>query len=1510
MDLVKIMEVGEKLGLSGSELKEFVKEGQSRVREDQNRARDDRAKQLELRKQEKENAEIQLAIEREKRAISEQLNSSTQTFDRQKARTPKLPAFNEDKDDLDAYLQRFERYATSHNWPNTEWAINLSALLTGKALEVYSRLPNETANDYEELKKSLLKRFQLTADGFRTKFLTGRPEAGETGHQYAARMKHYLNRWIKLANIKTTYDDLVDLLLRSQYLDGCQRELALFLKERQPATLKDTIEITDKYLEARGGTFKGTPSPRHNPSRVLPPDTRKSAGESPNFFSNPSPTNQYPRQCYVCHRQGHLAKDCPKSVNSKPNPRTCFLCHKPGHFARDCWSNTRKAAGLVTPQDFQYADEEYQPVDNSFESPEGNYVSNEPHFEYSIDNSQKIEASCMVVRMPPTAPQEYCMKDTKDHVMLGCGHSLPLMSAACSENFVRQMPVTVGLVGSERASVLRDSGCSGAVVRQGLVTSDQMTGKESTCVLIDGTVRKVPLAIIHVDTPYFTGNVEALCMQKPLYDLILGNLDGVRAPNEPDTTWKMPTRPTCAVQTRSQEKKQAKPFRSLKVPKPMEEIVTPEDLKRAQQEDETLQKTRDLAHTQTEKVSRHNGVSSFYYQDDILHRTFHSPNVESDHIFTQVVVPKPYRRQVMRIAHETLLGGHQGAKKTIDKVLTNFFWPGINADITRYCRSCDVCQRTLPKGKITKVPLGKMPLIETPFERIAVDIVGPIHPLTDRKNRYILTIIDYATRYPEAIPLPGIEAERVAEALMSVFTRVGIPKEMLTDQGSQFTSEIMRQVSTLLSMKQLTTTPYHPAANGLVEKFNGTLKQMLKRMCAERPTDWDRYIEPLLFAIRESPQESLGFSPFELLYGRTVRGPMTILRELWTGEVQTGETKTTYQYILDLRNRLEETCQNAHTELQKASTRYKTYYDKKAKPRQFEVGDKVLLLLPTDRNKLLLQWKGPFPVISKISAMDYRIDLNGKPKVFHANLLKKYYEREISCLVSDPFLDIACTAVIEADDEDDETSSESQPTMTNPSLLQPYPLQAKESLADVDITPELTPPQKIQIQELLQEYEDILTDIPGRTVLGQHDIKLKETELPKGKPYPIPHALRDTVKDEVKTMLSLDVIEPSNSPFASPIVLVKKPDGSNRFCVDFRRLNRVTTFDAEPIPDQDELFTKIANSHFFTKLDLSKGYWQIPMSPKSKPLTAFITPDGLFQFKVMPFGLVNAPAAFSRIMRSLLQDLEGVVNYIDDILVHSATWEQHLHTLTELFKRLRAANLTARPSKCFVGHQQVEFLGHVVGRGHIAPRPEKVKAIQEVKQPHTKKQLRSFLGMANYYRKFIPNYSAIAAPLTDKTKKNEPNKVIWETSQERAFNALKSKLANPPILHLPDLNRNFVLRTDASDIGVGAVLLQMHDEEKFPVAYASRKLLPREKAYSTIEKECLAIVWAVRKFEPYLYGRAFVLETDHQPLTYMQTAKVANGRIMRWALALQPYRFRIEAIKGSENVGADLLSRL
>ena len=284
-----------------------------------------------------------------------------------------------------------------------------------------------------------------------------------------------------------------------------------------------------------------------------------------------------------------------------------------------------------------------------------------------------------------------------------------------------------------------------------------------------------------------------------------------------------------------------------------------------------------------------------------------------------------------------------------------------------------------------RASLGDMPLIDQPFKRVAIDLVGPIAPASDKGHRFILTLMDYATRYLEAVPLKNIDTETVAEALLDMYSRVGVPEEVLSDLGTQFTSDCMKEVSRLLSIKGLTASPYHSAYNVLVEKFNGTLKRMLRRLCHKQPRQWHRFINPLLFSYREARQEAT----FELLYGRTVGGPVHILKELWSEEEEVPEVTTSYQYVLELRERLDETMKLAQAELQ----RTKNLYNRKAKKRSFQVGDKVLVLLPTDRNKLLMQWKSPFEIKETKWGNNYQVEVNKKVKTYHVNMLRLYVER-------------------------------------------------------------------------------------------------------------------------------------------------------------------------------------------------------------------------------------------------------------------------------------------------------------------------------------------------------------------------------------------------------------------------------------------------------------------------------------------------------------------------------------
>ena len=446
--------------------------------------------------------------------------------------------------------------------------------------------------------------------------------------------------------------------------------------------------------------------------------------------------------------------------------------------------------------------------------------------------------------------------------------------------------------------------------------------------------------------------------------------------------------------------------------------------------------------------------------------------------------------------------------------------------------------------------------MEEPFKRVAVDLVGPISPVSGKGNQYILTVVDFATRYPEAVTLPKIEIERVAEALLEVFSRVGFPKEMLSDRGTQFTSDLMKEVSQLVSTKQLFTTPYNPHCNGLCERINGVLKSMLKKMCQERPKDWDRYLPAILFAYREVPQSSTGYSPFELLYGRTVRGPMQILKELWTGDCE-DEIRNTYQYVLELRNRLEETCKLARESLYEAQGHQKHHYDKKVRNRQFKVGQKVLVLQPTDSNKLVLQWKGPYEIKEVVNHMDYKVGTEGNLKTLHANILTAYQEREAS-EVGTTVHEEEChsTTVIEEEGGDDVRKDEG--------WLERRPDRGEETYKDVNICTKLSKRQKKQVWELLEEYQDILTSNPGRTSLGEHCIEVTTDQPVRTKAYPLPYAVWELIQKEVNEMLRMGIIEPSNSTYSSSVVMVKKKDGSNKFCVDYRKLNAVTKFDNEP----------------------------------------------------------------------------------------------------------------------------------------------------------------------------------------------------------------------------------------------------------------------------------------------------------------------------------------------------------
>jgi hypothetical protein len=551
--------------------------------------------------------------------------------------------------------------------------------------------------------------------------------------------------------------------------------------------------------------------------------------------------------------------------------------------------------------------------------------------------------------------------------------------------------------------------------------------------------------------------------------------------------------------------------------------------------------------------------------------------------------------------------------------------------------------------------------------------------------------------------------------------------------------------------------------------------------------------------------------------------------------------------------------------------------------------------------------------------------LSGKVKTFHVNMLKKYFHRSDQTLntnnngnrvndnrstdtntnTSPVQLAAAIACVLEDNNELEDNDSSIKDSDTLPL----YNIIQKETVEDVKINPDLTEDQKRQIRTILHEYFEIFTDVPKMTHLAEHKVNLTQQEPVRCKGYPIPYQLEAVINKELDDMLAMGIIERSDAAYASPMVLVRKSDGTYRTCINFKDLNKITVFDPEPMMSPDDIFPKLSGSKFYSTFDFCKGYWAIPMEEGSKDCTSSITSRGLMRFRVMPFGMVNAGSTYNRMIRKLLEGSKNLESYVDDIIGYTTNWDHHMKILKDFFRRVREANLSLNPSKCKIGYDTVNFLGHVIHTDFIGPQSETVGRILSMNQPKTKRQCRSLLGLINFYRRYIPDCATIVTPISDLTKNKAPNNVEWGEAQETAFKRLKEILSSEPILKLPDLNKDFILQTDASNLGIGACLFQEHEGKKHPVLYASKKLLEREQNYSVGEREALAIVWGVSKFHRFLYGRHFVLESDHCPLQYLNTSDSKSPRLMRWSLSLQPYRYTVKYIKGVDNVCGNYLSR-
>ena len=438
------------------------------------------------------------------------------------------------------------------------------------------------------------------------------------------------------------------------------------------------------------------------------------------------------------------------------------------------------------------------------------------------------------------------------------------------------------------------------------------------------------------------------------------------------------------------------------------------------------------------------------------------------------------------------------------------------------------------------------------------------------------------------------------------------------------------------------------------------------------------------------------------------------------------------------------------------------------------------------------------------------------------------------------------------------------------------------------------------LRDLLHRYEHVFP-APGEPVTSrsrsvQHEIETNQEARPVrfGPRRLAPAGLRRE-QDCVREMLSGGQIEPSDSPWASPVVLVTKKDGSTRFCVDYRRLNSLTVKDAYPLPRIDDSLRLLGNQQWFSTMDLASGYWQVAMSPEVKRKAAFVMNEGLFQFRVMPFGLCNAPATFERLMDRVLCGMwwSHCLVYLDDVISFGKTVPEAIWRLEEVLARLSDFGLQLKAKKCTFMQTEVGFLGHIVSRTGLACDPEKLSAVRDWHEPTRVKGVGQLVGFVGYYRRFVKKIAELADPLVLLTRKGVP--FVWGSDQQRAFDALKACLLSAPILGFPTEDDRFVLDTDASLFAIGGVLSQIQNEEEVVIAYASRSLRISQRRYCTTRREMLAAVVISVHFRSYLRGSQFTLRTDHSSLRWLQKFKNEDGMLARWYLLLGQFSVTFES---------------
>ncbi|KAJ9527854.1 hypothetical protein QJQ45_005500 [Haematococcus lacustris] len=873
----------------------------------------------------------------------------------------------------------------------------------------------------------------------------------------------------------------------------------------------------------------------------------------------------------------------------------------------------------------------------------------------------------------------------------------------------------------------------------------------------------------------------------------------------------------------------------------------------------------------------------------------------------QIVVPNcpELKTRILVEMHDAQFAGHVGITKTLERISRMFWWPRMRSEVRHYVANCDACQRN--KSVNTK-PGGLLTPLAIPYDRwesISMDLITKLPP-GEHGFDAIAVFVDRLSKMVHFVPCrESMNAESFARLFIdNVFKHHGVPREIISDRGSHFTNHFWASIMTILGVKECKSSAYHPQSDGQTERYNRTLEEMLRHYISPAQSDWPFFLSLAEFAVNNSWQESIQSTPFLVNTGQSPLTPA--LLEL-PGEVYCPTARRLSEWW-------QSNVKQARHFMELAQRRQAYMANKGRKEVEYHTGQLVLLstknlrMKPGKAKKLLPRFIGPFKVLEHVGPVAVRLDLPQAMArmhpVFHVSLLRPYTSEHphlpppVEWLDEAPLYEVEKLLAHRGVRAVTHAAALAKAKTPAADLLRPAtPAAALDwpTTPTADFLQPATPAANLLTTSLTQTNTKrsiasifMQASVTVAEKLASGTCLVSSSGRPPGPRGPPGRYSRRSL------------------PLLKPLLLGSPPSGQPSLLLRPGHSGRAGGAGGSATP---RAYPAAPTAPPSDTPPTAAGYHQIRITPEDVPKTAFRTPEGHFQFKVLSFGLTNAPATCQRVMNDAFAPVLGkcALVYLDDILVMSKSLPEHLQHLRLVFDLLPKNKLYAKMSKCEFMQLTLRFLGHVISAGAISVDPDKVRAIVDWPVPSSLTQLQSFLGAANFVRKFVHNFSAISAPLTDLCGKLSATFPwhSWPDHERHAFYELKAAVANVPMLRLPDHTQPFQVYCDASLQGVGAVLMQ----DGYPLAYLSKKLSSAEVNYTTGEQEMLALVTACKEWRCYLEGVPSTLFTDHTPLISLPTQKNLSRRQARWMELLSRFDFKLEYIPGPVNP-ADPLSRL